>query len=226
MKQTPLPISCILVTASLLLTVAHSTADTTNDFTLETLVSKYLPACHVQSNDTKLKILRSDAGETLDLTAARQENPEPRSDVAGYWYSSAMNFLGKQKINVARPDQAMGVIQLLHTISFSSNFVTQKLYSVRRFQGGWVVEADHDFTNYPGNIQQIHPYELLVDSEGKLTQLRQRCYHYLGAATVYSNTVISVYQREIKINGGRNYPEALEQELRTAWANEKTQSSK
>ena len=33
-----------------------------------------------------------------------------------------------------------------------------------------------------------------------------------GNASVYSNTVVSVYEREMKLNRGLNYPEVLEKE--------------
>jgi hypothetical protein len=101
--------------------------------------------------------------------------------------------------------------------------VQQKLYKARQFRGGWVVEVEHDFANYPSSVQQINPYELLVDSEDRVSQFRQRCYAYRGSAKVYTNTVISVYQRELKRDRGRNYPEHLFEELQSAWEREKNQ---
>ena len=44
-----------------------------------------------------------------------------------------------------------------------------------------------------------------------------------GNASVYSNTVVSVYEREMKLNRGLNYPEVLEKELSNACENEKAQ---
>jgi hypothetical protein len=196
----------------------------TNDPGLEVLVNRYLPACHLEPSDGgNRKILTSESGEILDLTVAAHQNPSPRDDVVGYWYSPAMDFLSRQKIKAAEADQAIGAVQLLHTISHGPNFVQQKLYKARKVPGGWIVEVDHDFTNHPSSVQEINPYELLVDSEDKVSQFRQRCYAYRGAVNVYTNTVISVYQREVKRDGGRNYPERLYEELRSAWEHEKGQ---
>jgi hypothetical protein len=81
--------------------------------------------------------------------------------------------------------------------------------------------VEHDFTNYPGRIQAIHPYELVQERGDSVVQVRQRCYAYPGGVRTYTNTIISVYEREIKRNGGRDYPETLEKELREAWKREK-----
>jgi len=206
--------------SAFLLAGLQSLAGATNDVALEVLVSRYLPACHLDGNR---KILKSDAGEILDLAVAAHENPNPRDDVIGYWYSPAMDFLARQKIKAASADQAIGAVQLLHAIAQDPKFVQQKLYKARQIPGGWIVKADHDFANYPGSVQEINPYELLVDSQEEVSQFRQRCYAYRGSAKVYTNTVISVYQREIKRDGGRNYPEHLFEELQSAWEREKNQ---
>jgi len=188
---------------------------------LKGLIQQYLPACRVRASESgNAQALVSGAGEALDLTKISKENPEPKA-APGYWYSPTMDFLSRQKVQANKAEQATGVIQLLHTLWRGPDFVQKKLYRARSFEGGWVVEVDHDFTNYPGSIQEIMPYELLVDHDHTLTQLRQRCYFYQGSASIYTNTVISVYEREKKIKGGIHYPEALEQELRNAWNKEK-----
>jgi len=132
-----------------------------------------------------------------------------------------MDFLSCQKIKINPATDAAGVIQLLHTLWRGADFVRQKLYQARPFDGGWVIQVEHDFTNYSGSIQEIMPYELLVDQNHSLTQLRQRCYYYQGSASTNTNIVITVYEREKKIKGGINYPEALEKELQKAWKKEK-----
>jgi hypothetical protein len=66
------------------------------------------------------------------------------------------------------------------------------------------------------------PYELLVDGAHRVAQMRERCYSFRGSATIYTNTVISVYEREKKIQGGIYYPEVLENELRKVWEQEQT----
>ncbi len=70
-------------------------------------------------------------------------------------------------------------------------------------------------------IRAVQPYELLVDDEERLVQLRQRCYTYLGSASVYSNTVSSVYEEQKSVRGGVNYPEVLRVKLRKAWQEER-----
>ena len=110
-----------------------------------------------------------------------------------------------------------------HAIWHGPDFVKHKIYHAHPFDDGWVVEVEHDFTHYPEMVRAVHPYELLADGAHKLTQLRQRCYPYSGSARVYTNTVISLYEREIRLNGGRNYPEVLYRALRDAWDKEKAQ---
>lgn len=88
-----------------------------------------------------------------------------------------------------------------------------------RFSLGQTVE--HDFTNYPGNIMATMPYELVIGENQMVQGFRERCYHYLGSSEVYTNTIITVYEREIRLNKGRNYPEALFVELPQAWEKEK-----
>jgi hypothetical protein len=222
MKRASLRNGSMLLAAAFLVTAAESPAGASNELALEVLISKYLPACHLElANDGDRKILKSESGEFLDLTVAAHENPNPRDDVIGYWYSPAMDFLGRQKIKAATADHAAGAVQLLHAIAQGPKFVQQKLYKAHQIPGGWIVEVDHDFTNYPSSVQEINPYELLIDSENRVSQFCQRCYAYCGSPKVYTNTVISVYQRELKRDGGRNYPERLYEELQSAWEREK-----
>jgi len=118
--------------------------------------------------------------------------------------------------------EATEAIRLLHLIWRGPRFARQKLYQAREFDGGWVVEVDHDFTHYPGSVQAVMPYELLVDDAHRVAQMRERCYFFRGSARTYTNTVISVYEREKKIQGGIYYPEVLEEELRKVWEQEQT----
>lgn len=199
-------------------------AETTDKLDFKSLVQQYLPECQVRVDSSgKPQSLMSATGEVLDLTEVPKENPDS-SPMAGYRHSPAMDFLGRQKIKVKTAQEAAGVIQLWHMLWRGPDFVQQKLYEARPFDGGWVIRTEHDFTKYPGRIQQMMPYELLVDRDHRVTQFRERCYYYRGSATVYTNTVISVYEREKNIKGGVNYPEVLEEELRKAWEKEKGQT--
>ncbi|MFC1451783.1 SUMF1/EgtB/PvdO family nonheme iron enzyme [Verrucomicrobiota bacterium] len=83
--------------------------------------------------------------------------------------------------------------------------------------------TNHDFKRYPGMIEHVQPYELLVDTEHRLSQLRQRCYTYLGSASLYSNTLTSVQER-VKRNGrGITCLEVLDEELRRALVKEQNE---
>jgi hypothetical protein len=71
----------MLFAALLVATGAQSLAGVTNDLTLEVLLSRYLPACHLElGDDGNRKILKSESGEILDLAVAARENPNPRDD--------------------------------------------------------------------------------------------------------------------------------------------------
>ncbi len=202
----------------------RSEAAVTNDFSVGHLAHVYVPQCVIATNHAGTpKALVSPSGEVLDLLAAARENPMPSNNVAGYWFSPTMDFLSRQKVQVASPGQAVAVVQLLHAIWRGPDFVREKIYRARRIDLGWLIEVEHDFTNYPGNVFSIPPYELLVDTRHTVLQMRQRCYDYPGSVKVYTNTVSSVYEREIKANRGLNYPEALFKELREAWEREKKQ---
>ena len=218
------PVATFTLVAALLPAVlGQVVAETPNKIELESLVRQYLPGCQFRLDGAgKPEALIAPTGEVLDLTAAARENPEPK-EALGYWHSPTMEFLSRQKITVATPQEAVGVIKLLHALWRGPDFVKQKTYNALRFDGGWVVEVDHEFTHYPGMIQAIHPYELLLDADQRGVQIRERCYWYRGSASVYSHTVLSVYEREIKLNRGLNYPEVLEKGLSKAWEKEKAQ---
>jgi len=197
----------------------------TNGIDLKQLAGQYLPGCSFKPPAAqKPRELVTATGETLDLLAALRENPEPRKG-AGYWLTPTMAFLGRQQIVAGTSNDAAGVIQLLHVICHGPDFVKQRIYRALPFEGGWVVEANPQATNRPGKVTALPPYELLVDAGQRVVQIRERCYPYSGSARVYDNTVRSVYEREMKLNGGRNYPAALEKELAKAWEAEKAQKA-
>jgi len=117
----------------------------------------------------------------------------------------------------------VGVIQLLHVICHNPAFVNQRLYLASPFEGGWVVEVGQELTNSAGIVPVMPPYELLLDDSQRVTQIRERCYPYVGSARVYGNTLRSVYEREVKLNGGGNFQKVIEKELAQAWEAEKAQ---
>ena len=201
-------------------------AAATNGIDLKQLAAKYLPECTFEpATAPKPRALISATGEIFDLTAAARENSEPRKG-AGYWQTKTMVFLSKQHIEAATTNDAAGVIQLVHVIWRDADFVNQKIYTVVPFDGGWVVQViNNGATNRPANATALPPYELLVDAGQRVAQIRERCYPYLGSAGIYANTVRTVYEREIKLNGGRDYPAVLEKELAKAWEAEKAQKA-
>lgn len=77
-------------------------------------------------------------------------------------------------------------------------------------------------SKYPTSSPAQRPGLLPDVGELRALSVRQRCYYYRGSATVYTNTITIVYEREIKINHGLNYSEALFKELKEAWENELT----
>lgn len=214
----------VLVAAILPAVLGQVVAASTNEIELQSLARQYVPGCQFRLDGAgEPEALLAPTGEVLELATAAGDQPQPTNGVVGYWFSPTMSFLSRQKIKAATPQAAADVIKLLHALWRGPGFVKQKIYSARQFDGGWEVEVDHDFTRYPGMIQAIHPFELLVDAGQRVVQVRQRCYYYRGSASVYSNTVLSVYEREIKLNRGLDYPEVLLKELSKAWEKEKTQ---
>lgn len=144
-------------------------------------------------------------GERVDLTEVIKEHPTPSSkrDI-GYWFTPTMDWLGGQNIRVTTAFEAKDVVRLWHTLWQGPSFAPQKNLRSRRFGLAWVVTVEHDFTNYPGNIRVTRTYELAVNENYVLQSFRQRCFHYPGSAQVYTNTVQTVYDREISLNKGRN----------------------
>ncbi len=215
----------VLMTAMLLAIPLRSMAGATNAIELKQLVKQYLPGCAFQPDTAaKPRALVSATGETLVLMSAARENAEPRKG-AGYWQTPTMAFLSKQRIAVGSAEGAAGVVQLLHVIWRGPSFVKERIFNAIPFDGGWAVEVDHDSVKYPGVVPAMPPYELLVDASGHLAEIRERCYPYVGSARVYGDTVRSVYEREIKRNGGVNYPQEVVKELAKAWEKEKAQKT-
>jgi hypothetical protein len=214
----------ILVIAVMFLAIPfRSAAGATNGIELKQLVKQFLPGCAFEpATAAKPRALVSATGETLGLMSAARENAEPRKG-AGYWLTPTMAFLSKQRIAVGSASDAAGVVQLLHVIWRGPAFVKERIYNAIPFDGGWAVEVSQDSVKYPGVVPAMPPYELLVDASGHLAQIRERCYPYIGSARVYGDTVRSVYEREIKRNGGVNYPQEVVKELAKAWAKEKAQ---
>ena len=141
----------------------------------------------------------------------------------GYWTSRLMQEVEKPSPTAKTHAEAKRLVRQLLEVSHGRRATAEKLLKATRFDGGWVVQVDHDFKNHPRSVMAVHPYELLVDEKGHLTRLRQRCYWYLGSADVYGGTVQTVYSREVKVNRGIHYPEVLSEELRIAWAKERGQ---
>ena len=119
------------------------------------------------------------------------------------------------------------MIKLLHLIWRGPEFVKQRMYEALPFEGGWVVQAGPGVTNLtkrPGKeVLPMQLYELLLDDSQRVVRIQQRSYPYCGSARVYADTVRIVYEREMRLNGGVNYPQVIEKELAKAWELEKTQ---
>lgn len=199
---------------------AENPAPISGEVVTDELVKEYLPDYELRVDDqgTPVALVSPDSGE-LELPASNETIPGP----TGYWGNPAMEFLDDAKLEVSDRTDAAGLIQLLHALYHGPSFVRQKIYNPREIEGGWLVGVGHDFENYPGMIQFIHPYEILVDTDGRVSRLRQRQHPYRGSADVYSNTITTVYAREVQVNRGTNYPEVLTEELKQAWAREQDQ---
>lgn len=193
---------------------------------LRLLVKRCLPGCKVQIKEGEVTALQPTKGDPLTLKVASKDHPMPKKDVYGYWFSPAMTFLAEQMPKVKNPKEAVAVVQLLHSLSQGQAFVQEKLYEAKAIKGGWIVIVDHDFAKKRTSVQQLPPYELLLGEDEKVTRFTQRSWQYLGSAKVYSETIRTVYEREVKRNGGLNYTEVLERELREAWGREKNQKVK
>jgi hypothetical protein len=134
-----------------------------------------------------------------------------------------MRYLSRQRPAAATGEEAARVVQLLHALTRGPGFVKQNIYRASAVEGGWVVAVENDSGTNPVKAPSMSPYELLVDAGGHVTQIRQRCYIYLGSPAIYDRTIRLVYEREMKLNGAINYPAALEKELTQAWEKEKEQ---
>src|SRR5438445_9826138 len=121
------PIATFILVAAILTTgVGQAVAETTNKIGFESLVRQYFPGCQFRLDGAgKAEALIAPTGEALDLTAAARENPEPKESL-GYWHSSTMEFLSRQKITVATSQEAAGVVKLLHALWRGPDFVKQK----------------------------------------------------------------------------------------------------
>jgi hypothetical protein len=213
----------LLITAILLSTPVGSVAAGTNGIELKQLVQQYLPGARLQPDaPAKPRALISASGGALDLPTALRENPQPRKK-AGYWVTPTMTFLSRQHMAAATTNDAQGVIQLLHALTRGPSSVKQIIYRASAVDGGWVVEVEPASAKNPEKIPAMTPYELLVDAGRRVAQIRQRCYAYAGSPAVYELTVRTVYEREIKLNGGINFQAMVEKELAKEWEKEKEQ---
>ncbi len=214
----------IMLAAALLLAFPlRSAPGATNGIELKQLVKQYLPGCALKPEKAaRPRTLVSAAGDQVDLLAALREDPEPKKKKAGYWLTPTMTFLSKQRISLATTNDAVGVIQLFLMLTRGAEFVNEGTYNAIPFEGGWVVEAGRESAKSP---VAVPPYELLVDASQHVTQIRQRCYAFNGSARVYEDTVQAVYEREMKRNGGINYPQEVVKELAKAWEKEKAQKT-
>ena len=76
------------------------------------------------------KALISSTGEVLKLATAAKDHPMPKKNVLGYWFSPTMSFLSRQKPKVTSPEEAVGVVQLLHALWRGPGFVDKKLSAI------------------------------------------------------------------------------------------------
>ena len=195
---------------------AGDAATTSGEVDVRELVAQLLPDHRLRfdGQGTPVALVSPDS-EELKLPAA----PDVGIAETGYWTNPAMAFLSEAGPRVSGSVETAQLIQLLHALCHGEHFVRQKIYKPRAIESGWLVEVDHDFENFMGMIPFIHPYEILVD-DNRVTSLRQRSNIYPGSAKVYVDTITTVYEREVQVNGGINYPEVLEEELKSAWARE------
>jgi hypothetical protein len=214
-----------LLAAILLCAQFRSVAAETNGIELKSLVQRCLPGAHyIPAASAKPRTVVAASGDSVDLMTALRENAEPRKG-AGYWLTPTMKFLARQGIAVTNTNDAAAVIQLLQALTRGPDFVNQNNYRAIAVAGGWVVEVEHDFVKYPEKIPAMPPYELLADAAQHVTQIRERCYPFLGSPVIYDQTVRTVYEREAKLNGGNNFEKTVEMELAKEWEREKAQKT-
>jgi hypothetical protein len=212
-----------LIAAILFSTQFGSVAAETNGIELKPLVKRCLPGARfVPAAPAKSRMVVAASGDSLDLMTALRENAEPRKG-AGYWLTPTMKYLGRQGMAVTNANDAVAVIQLLQGLTRGFPFVNQNTYRASAVAGGWVVEVEHDSVKYPEKVPAMPPYELLVDAGQRVTQVRERCYTFLGNPVIYDQTVRTVYEREVKLNGGFNFEKTVEKELAKEWEKEKAQ---
>jgi len=218
--------SLALIAVISLSALFRSVAGGTSGVELRQLVQQCLPGARLLPDAPAApRTLISASGDTLDLMSALLENPEPKKG-AGYWSTPTMKFFSRQHIAIATTNGAAGVIQLFHELTRGHSFVKQNIYRASAVDGGWVVEVEHDSLKYPEKATTVPPYELLVDASQRVTQVRERCYPFAGSPAVYDRTVRTVYNREVKLNGGINYEEMVEKELAKEREKEKAESRK
>jgi len=212
-----------LIAAILLSAKFQSVAADTDGNDFRQLVQRCLPGTKVLPDaPSKPLALTSASGDSLDLMIALRENPEPRKG-AGYWSTPTMRYLARQQMTVTNTNQAQDVIHLLEAITRGAGIARENTYRARAVDGGWVVEVSHDLAKNRGDSEAPPPYELLAGASHRVTQIRERCYPFPGSPSVYEQTVRTVYEREIKLNGAVNYEVAVRQELAKEWEKEKAQ---
>src|SRR5207302_3342277 len=109
-------------------------------------LSRYTPQWQLHSDTSgKPVALHGPSGESVSLASISTEQPTPRRDVVGYWYSPTMDLLGHQKATIKSGSDAVALVQLWHLLWRGPEFVRQKLYAARAFTNGWVITVDHDF---------------------------------------------------------------------------------
>jgi len=128
-------------------------AEATNKFSVRDLAQRHLPDCRLRVDRTgKVEAVVSPTGEVLEIATSARDHPNPTNGVAGYWFTPTMDFLSKQKPRASTSQEAVGVVQLMHSLWRGPDFIQQKLYAARAFDGGWVVQVEHDFANYPSSF--------------------------------------------------------------------------
>ena len=219
----------VLATAFLLAAAFCSPAAKTNDLELAQLVSQYLPGCTLQpAPPARPLALIAPSGDGLVLANAARENAENKKGL-GYWVTPTMAFLGRQRIAVSTPADAAGVIKLVHVIWRGPEFVKQKIYNAIPVEGGWIVEVGRVVTNQATQLSTVaeamQPYELVTDSAGHVTEIRERTYPYTGPTARYGNILRTVYTREMQRDKGAHFASEVEKELAKTEAAEKAEKA-
>lgn len=182
------------------------------------LVARLLPQIQVQYDaQNRLIAVKDENGNAFDLSTFGHP---VFSGNDGYWSSPAMKVAGEISSKITKASEAEDVIAALHTIGQGAGYVKQKRYRAHRFKGAWVVETDHDFKNFPGNVMYVHPYEIELDDQDHIARIQQRMY-YLGSPSVYRQTWASTLRKQKSVpNGMNSFHEVLEHNLHVAFAKE------